>query len=197
MEKNSNNRTDTPANTGDKGLPKQAGAKGKVEAEAKDTATDTPTAVSTETSTVTIPTYRDADMLQVQTFEDALNLMIETYGSDGVITADEVLGNGFGLLSNKDLLCGVPFLCMKWQFYPGKFADNFVTIMVVTQKGEKYLVNDGSTGLCKQLWELTQNTGRQGGMVARHGLTRSDFTYLDENNVEKPASTFYIDTSAL
>lgn len=147
--------------------------------------------------TVTVPEYRNTDLQELGTFEDALNLMREVYGDQGVITADEVIGNGFGLLKNKDLLVGVPFALIKWQFYPGKFADNFVTILAVTGDNRKYLVNDGSQGLCKQLAEVTATSGRQGGMVARNGLTRSDYTYTDtETGDERPASTYYLDTSA-
>lgn len=144
-----------------------------------------------------VPVYRNDDLQGIETFEDALALMREQYGDTGVITADEVIGNGFALLSNKDHLIGVPFALVKWQFYPGKFANNFVTIMVVTSEGKKYLVNDGSKGLCAQLEALTETNGRQGGMVARKGLTRSDYTYVDEQGKENPASTYYLDTSAL
>lgn len=145
-----------------------------------------------------LPTYRNSDLQAVTTFEDALALMRETYGDTGVITADEVIGNGFAMLKTKDVLIGVPFALVKWQFYPGRYANNFVSAMVVTKDGKKYLLIDGGTGICAQLQEVTDNTGRQGGMVARNGLTRSDYTYTDsETQEETPAHTFYIDTSAV
>lgn len=152
----------------------------------------------TETAVaVKVPEYRNSDLLEITTFEDTLRLMQETYGDGGIVSVDEVIGNGFGLLENKDHLVGVPFALLKWQFYPGKFAQEFVTIMVVTQDGKKYLVNDGSQGLCKQLYELTQSMGRHGGMVARKGLTRSDYEYTDENGKSHDACTYYLDTSAM
>jgi hypothetical protein len=144
----------------------------------------------------TVPEYRNSDLQGISTFDDALALLRETYGNTGIIAADEVIGSGFGLLTNKDLLVGVPFVILKWQFYPGKFTSEFSTCMVVTTDGRKYLVNDGGTGICKQLTELTAETGRQGGLVARKGLSRSDYTYTDERGEESPATTYYIDTSA-
>jgi hypothetical protein len=163
---------------------------------------ETKTETTEETSTAVVvktPNYRNSDLQSIRTFEDTIALMREEYGDGGVLTVDEVIGNGFGLLQNKDHLVGVPFALLKWQFYPGKFQDQFVTVMVVTQDGKKYLVNDGSTGLCKQLWEVTATTGRSGGVVARKGLTRSDYKWIDEadGGKEKDAHTFYLDTSAL
>lgn len=162
----------------------------------------------TEKAVVAIPEYRNSDLQAVTTFEDALALMRETYGDDGVITADEVIGNGFAMLANKDNLIGVPFAVIKWQFYPGKFADNFVTAMVVTADNRKFLINDGGTGICSQLQDVTTGTGRQGGMVARHGLTRSEYEFCEDHrssrcneddgqeHTMRPAVTYYIDTSA-
>lgn len=144
-----------------------------------------------------IPQYRDSDLQQITSFDDAIALITEQYGQGGIISADEVLGAGFALLQNKDHLVGVPFVIMKWQFHPGKFATDFCTALVVTVNNQKYIVNDGSTGFAKQLREYTEVSGRQGGMVARKGLTRSDYTYTDDKGEDRPASTYYIDTSAL
>lgn len=146
---------------------------------------------------VAVPQYRDSDLQQIQTFDDALALITEQYGQGGVISAADVLGNGFALLQNKDHLVGVPFLFMKWQFHPGKYQSDFLTALVVTVNNQKYIMNDGGTGIAKQLREYTEVSGRQGGMVAPKGLTRSDYTYTDQDGEERPASTFYIDTSAL
>lgn len=146
---------------------------------------------------ISVPQYRDSDLQQINTFDDALALIQEQFGQGGVISADEVLGNGFALLTNKDHLVGVPFILMKWQFNQGKYQDDFCTALVVTSQNGKYIVNDGGSGLCKQLREYTNTTGRQGGMVARKGLTRSDYTYEDEKGNDVPASTYYIDTSAV
>lgn len=146
---------------------------------------------------VAIPQYRDSDLQQISSFDDALALIQEQYGQGGVISASDVLGNGFALLSNKDHLVGVPFLIMKWQFNPGKYAEDFCTALVVTVNNQKYIVNDGGQGLCKQLREYTAQSGRQGGMVVQKGLTRSDYTYTDSDGEERPASTYYIDTSAM
>lgn len=150
-----------------------------------------------DNTAVAVPQFRDSDLQQINTFDDALALIQEQYGQGGVISADEVLGNGFALLTNKDHLVGVPFVFMKWQFNQGKYQDDFCTALVVTVNNQKYIVNDGGSGICRQLKEFTEVSGRQGGMAARKGLTRSDYTFEDENGKETPASTYYIDTSAV
>lgn len=146
---------------------------------------------------VAIPKFSDADLRAISTFDDAMALVAETFGQENIFTADQVIGNGFRVLSKneKDRLIGVECMFLSWRFNPGKFADEFVTALIVTRAGEKYLMNDGSSGICKQLQQVTETTGREGGMYVRNGLSRSDYEYEDENGEMKPASTYYIDQS--
>jgi hypothetical protein len=150
-----------------------------------------------ETSKVldTVPAYSDTDLLAINTFEDALNLARELYGDENLVTADQVLGNGFRLLKDKVQLIGKAFIALSWRFNPGDFGE-FVSMLIVTEDGGKYIVNDGSTGVCQTLASYTNATGRHGGMVARNGLTVSNYEYEDEKGEKHPASTYYIDTSA-
>lgn len=153
----------------------------------------------TEPSTaVAIPKFSDADLRAITSFDDAMALVAETYGQENVFTADQVIGNGFRVLSSreKDRLIGAECMFINWRFNPGKYNDEFVTALVVTRAGEKYLLNDSGSGICKQLQQVTESTGREGGMYARHGLSRSDYEYEDaETGKMTPASTYYIDTS--
>lgn len=150
-----------------------------------------------------IPRYGDDELLSVQSFEDAYALAARYYGEEGLVSADETIGNGFRLLASKDALIDVPFIALAWRFNPGEYQGEFVTMMVVTEDGRKLIVNDGGSGICNQLATYTNATGRHGGMLVKRGLTRSDYEYEDHsvldadgNPTKRPASTFYLNTSA-
>lgn len=119
---------------------------------------------------------------------------------DKVATASD-LGSGFAVLDTdqKRRLVGVPLLFLFWQFNNGKQGD-FVSAHVVQYdpRGQivgKFVINDGSTGIMEQLREFTNRTGQSQGMFAERGLRASDYTYTDDDGIDKPATTFYIDTS--
>jgi hypothetical protein len=119
-----------------------------------------------------------------------------------ILDASTSIGDGFALLKEKDQLIGKPMLLVNWLFAKGDFGEQseFATIRLATQSvaGDllKYIIVDGSTGLCRQLHEFTTETGRSGGIVVGKGLTRSDYTYTNDNGEEIPASTYYLDLSA-
>lgn len=135
----------------------------------------------------------DTDTLRgVTSFADAMELF-----AGDVLTADSELGDGFAMIKNKDSLVGVPCLFMSWSFNTGEYADEFVAARIVTEDGRKVVIIDGGTGIRQQLREFTDSHGgRQGGLLSRRGLRKSEYTYTDENGKEKDAETFYIDTSA-
>lgn len=149
----------------------------------------------------------DEQLRDIQSIDDALELMRSVYGAENIFTADQIIGNGFRILSgrDKDRLIGVALVFVKWTLNPSRYGnDYFVSAMVVTESREKFILND-SGGMGKQLAEVTDKTGRTGGLVARHGLTRSDFEFCevcrssrcaDEAHVLIPAFTHYIDVSA-
>lgn len=137
----------------------------------------------------------DDQLSGISSFQDALSLLNETYGAEAVVVASQALGDGFALLENKDKLIDEMFVMISWDFHIGDHGE-FVSVRLVTEGGKKYIVNDGSTGMCKQLSEYTAKTGRNRGMVVEKGLRRSDYTYTDENGKEKDASTYYLDVAA-
>lgn len=142
------------------------------------------------------PKYSDDELLAVQSFEDALNLAAQYYGEENLVRADETIGNGFRLLANKDTLIDTPLILLAWRFNPGDYGE-FVSMMVVTKDGRKFVVNDGGSGICQQLATYTNATGRHGGMLVANGFTRSDYEYEDPTTGEKsPAHTYYLNTSA-
>lgn len=148
------------------------------------------------------PKYSDEELLAVQSFDDALALAAQYYGEENLVRADETIGNGFRLLANKDTLIDVPLILLAWRFNPGQYQDQFVSMMVVTKDGRKFVVNDGGSGICQQLATYTNATGRHGGMLVANGFTRSDYEVdlpdpKDPNTlVPTPAHTYYLNTSA-
>lgn len=159
--------------------------------------------------------YADADLRNIESFDDAMALATQMYG--GVAVAHDEIGDGFRLASSEDKkrFVGVPLMFLEWTFRDGDFGD-YVSILSVTQNPngsiEKWIINDGSTGLRDDLRSFTRETGRTGGLFVRNGLRVSEYFIDPENgtplNKEEvkayyavgspvaPAATFYIDTSA-
>lgn len=143
--------------------------------------------------------FDDQQLRTVATFDDALALLAEE--GIAVASADETLGNGFSIIDDKSVLIGVELLLMSWQFNNGDMGE-FVSINAVakyrgvTNAPAKLIINDGSTGIYKQLKELTAQTGKTAGLYVRKGLRVSNYEYEDDKGVKRPAQTFYLDTSA-
>lgn len=142
-----------------------------------------------------VPKYDSEALAAIESFDDAVRLAGETAGT--IARADKELGDGFKLLDNahKDSLVGVELLLMSWSFHPGDHGE-FVAVKVVTRDGRKLVLNDGSTGVYAQLVDYSNKTNRFAAMHVPNGLRRSDYTFTNEEGVEKPASTFYLDVSA-
>lgn len=157
--------------------------------------------------------YDNDTLRELSSWEDVIALVNEVEG--GIDDVAHVLGDGFALLRNKNLLIGQPFLMMEWHFYPGDFGSNFVAARVAVRNPDggisKYIVNDGSTGLGEQLAEYTGRTGKRGGLYVKNGLRASEYDFCEECRTAerdcadptkhkatgeyKKATTFYLDTS--
>lgn len=137
--------------------------------------------------------YDTGALRNIASFADAMALL-----GEAPLSADSELGDGFSILENKDRLVDVGCLFLSWSFSAGKYAEEFVSCRVVTVENQKYVVNDGGTGIREQLREFTDShDGRTGGLLARHGLRKSEYEYADPDTGEmKPAVTYYIDTTA-
>jgi hypothetical protein len=151
---------------------------------------------STETVKVS-RMFDDESLANIHSFDDALKLVGEVVGEDNILVADQVLGDGFKLLDNKekDTLNGVPFLAVNWQFVMGDFEE-YVSVKLVTQDGRKLIVNDGGTGICQQLRTLSNTKKVYSGLFVKNGLRKSEYTYTGPDGKETPATTYYLDTSA-
>lgn len=151
-----------------------------------------------------MPRLSDDDLRTIQNVDDAVKLL-KSQGVDLVNIAD-VIGTGFELVTEervKRQLVGVPFVVLAWGFSLGDYGP-FTTLYIVTGKGGKYIVNDGSTGIREQLDAYSAKTGKQQGMIVNHGFRVSDYRIDKETKKPvpanftgetEPAATFYLDTS--
>lgn len=151
----------------------------------------------TKSNEVAIPgaDFTTEELASITDFSAALEFLKGKIGEENVKVASEEIGDGFKLLENKDQLCGVQFLIVNWDFHQGDHGE-FVSCKVITQDNLKYIVNDGSSGIRDQLMAYTAKQNIKAGLFCKKGLRRSDYKYTDENGQEKPATTYYLDTSA-
>jgi hypothetical protein len=116
--------------------------------------------------------FEDADLRAISTFEEAFALAEQMFGEITDVTQE--LGNGFTLITDKSVLVDKPFVIISCSFNDGDFGQ-FASIAAVTKTNEKYIFNDGSTGVHNQLFELARTTKRTGGFMAPTGLSKSDY----------------------
>lgn len=150
---------------------------------------------------IPVPDFTSEDLQNLKNWED-LDAFTAKYGIESLV-ADQVLGDGFAILSDKRKLVGVPMFLVEWRFNNG---DNggFTSMRVVARADNgtllKYIVNDGSTGIHKQLSEFSASRHTRAGLFVKNGLRASDYTVNVPDGkggmVEKESTTFYLDTSA-
>ena len=123
---------------------------------------------------------------EIMSFEDAFKAAVESYG--GVDTASDFLGSGFTVLNKdeKEKLINVPFIILLSRFHMGDQGE-FCSLIVVTQENERFIINDGGTGIYAQAKSLKERTGRDGGWMVTHGLRDSDYPTCF--NCSKPRGT--------
>lgn len=134
----------------------------------------------------------DAGSREMQSWEDVTSLLQETPIEDILVLDD------YQKLDDKTLLINVPFWINRWWFAEGDMGEFAVLRCILSQKvhtgaGEtdKVVISDGSTGIFKQLREVTKKTQKTGQMVVRHGLRVSQYT-ADTDSGPKAAETFYL-----
>lgn len=142
---------------------------------------------------------RTADGKTVEVpIDDLRNLSVADLASYPTVQASEAIGTDqFGpILQNKSELVGKPFVVVHWEFHKSEeYGGEFVSLWVLTNDDAKYIVNDGSTGICDQLRELTDDQGVDSMLVCPHGFRRSDYEKTLPDGKTIQASTFYLDTS--
>ena len=142
--------------------------------------------------------FTDSILASMGSWEETLAVF---EGAGVGIESIEDYGSGFKLLNDKSRLVGVPLLVIEWRFTASKKYVNdagepseFVSAMVITKHGDRYILNDGSTGIAAQLRMVQDQRTAKGhsnpqvGLMVADGLTRSE--YLNADGV--PGVTFYL-----
>lgn len=116
-------------------------------------------------------------------------------GKDVAVASTADFGTGFSVVDTKQkgILIGVEFAIVGIEFHDGDNGE-FATLHIVTKDGRKLIVNDGSTGICQQARDIVKRApkGKRLIVMCPKGLTRSDYTYVDEAGEEHAASTYYL-----
>lgn len=137
------------------------------------------------------------------------------------VDAEEITG-GWRVLKDKEYLVGRPFYIVKMsfndsdyaRFVDGKRVDGkFVTLHIITDDPEhdRFVVSDGSTGVCESAIKWAQLHGDPTGKMihCKRGFRVSNYTYREQvrdksgalvfqedgepEMAESPASTYYFD----
>lgn len=127
----------------------------------------------------------------------------ERLTGQSVVDLGDVLPS-FDVLSKEEKarLVDRDLFLMEWRFNDSDKvikdgeAAQFVSVLVLDiASGEKYVINDGSTGIYSQLRAVSQRTGRRGGFRVKNGLHRSDYTKtvnIDGKDQVIAATTYYL-----
>lgn len=110
------------------------------------------------------------------------------------------------VLKNKRALVDVPFVCVQVRFNPGEYGI-FCSMTCVTQhpvgdsNSNTIVINDGSTGLARQMYAIVKENGADKPFYFPKGLRESVY-YIDKDTRQVvgkspvpnsiPASTFYL-----
>lgn len=131
----------------------------------------------------------DTELNQITSIEDALKALGVTDPSGLSWDASP------WTLLDKDKLTDRAFLAVQWKFHQSKeyVGSEYVSVYVITQdtlNGEThFVINDGSTGVCAQLRELTNSRLASGhknpysGALVKGGLKLSEYDRTDKDGV--------------
>lgn len=149
--------------------------------------------------TAVIPSdkFNIAPLNEIPVPED-FNSALEFFGGS-VLNASEVIVDDFPAI-DKGKLVNVPFLLLGWTLSRPEDSNNgqYIVARGITQAGKRFRFADGSTGIFKQLVQITQTRIQNGeqypnaGLYCESGLRKSDYTFVDEKGQTQDATTFYI-----
>ena len=131
--------------------------------------------------------FDDAALAGITSLDDALSALAGISASTDSI-AD--YGNGFEVCKEKQQLIGKAFVIVQWRFNTDAEKTDFgpfVSAAIVTEAGEKLILNDGSTGVYKQLMMVTAKretdgvANTQSGLICKGGLRESAYPAKDAN----------------
>jgi len=144
--------------------------------------------------------FSDETLAGIRSFSDAIGVL-----KDSGIVPESASDYGTGFhVADKATLVGVPFVALAWRFNTGAYerapgeVGDFVSVECVTERGDKVVINDGSTGICRQLRAITDQREMRGhatpqhGLLCERGLAKSEYEYVDDKGRKSPAATYYL-----
>lgn len=136
-----------------------------------------------------VPALADTVDLSTLNYQELMSLV---QGGEG--THIQELDNRVAL--DKSDLVNVPLFITGIAFGKEDKYDNggFVVLDIATQSGKVGWITDGSTGIRDQIQRFITLTGEALRLPVwlPKGLTRSDYSYTDDDGKVKPATTFYL-----
>lgn len=133
--------------------------------------------------------FSDQELREMKTYSD-LRALVQERGLK-VTNASDVLSDGFELSKDKEGLVGIEFVIVDWRFTESDaYGDEgeFVTVRLITAQNAKLIINDGSTGIMKQLKGIDQ----EGVLYVKNGLRVSEYEYTDAKGKKSKARTYYL-----
>ena len=133
----------------------------------------------------------DAGSREIESFAEVADLLQQAPGE--VLVIDD-----YQKLDDKSLLINVPFFINRWWFTEGDMGEFAVLRCVLSRpvrtaggETDKVVLSDGSTGICKQLRQVTMKTRKTASLMVRNGLRVSQYT-ADTDTGPKMAETYYL-----
>jgi hypothetical protein len=161
----------------------------------------------------TVATLDQIPLEVVKSFENIADVQ-EYFASLGVeISSGEEITDGYEKLENKDRLLDTPIVLIDWsEFQSKEYGATATSVRIMTFAGEKFRIADGSTGIFRQLEEISNVRVKAGhktptqGLIVRGGLRKSEYWVstvdgraLTEEEAEqtpkelkKKATTYYL-----
>lgn len=122
---------------------------------------------------------------ELATFDDFV-----THLQGSVVLARDVVGDGFEIVK-KSALLGNEFLITSYKFQEDGEHGPFVIVRAITRGNRKIAFTDGSTGILRQMRELSAKNILT-GIWCQNGLVESSYEYTAEDGKPKSASTYYL-----
>lgn len=130
----------------------------------------------------------DVTLREIKSISDALQALSDA----GIPVVDSTeLGNGFVVIPDKGNLVGVTFVVMGARQTIGDQGE-FSILYVMTENGDKWVVTDGGSGIHRQIGDVIEANGTAAGLLVKGGLVRSDYQYVGDDGVGRPATTYYL-----
>lgn len=136
---------------------------------------------------------------EIDSWDDAVAVFAAIGIEPESVDAD-LIGDGFPLI-DKSKLVNVECMFVRWTVsmpQNERYKTPYVVVKGITRGGKKFRFTDGSTGVGRELFNLTRDRAAKGheapngALILPEGLSRSDYTAVDDNGDEIQATTYHI-----